>query len=180
MRFTDFLGRVFKVRSGTYDVTRLIFRLRYFPTLEEVRSDPQSFRIEYLGQHYEMTDYDDYNERRRVIKLTGEHYELPVTVEVLVPTTANILGVLRKAYPERGFEADCEWVNLGTDEKSVNGVVSVTERVKMTVRSRSGITSACRIRRADGSLWDIVGAPDNTALADRWQVFTVQRVKGGA
>jgi head-tail adaptor len=51
--------------------TRLLFRLRYFAGLDDVRNNPQDYRIAYGGQHYEITDYDDYNERRRVIKLTG-------------------------------------------------------------------------------------------------------------
>ena len=82
--------------------TRLIFKIRYFPELENVRQAPQEYRIIYSGMHFEITDYDDYNERRRVIKLTGERYELPVTVELLIPTVGVVLGVRKKTYPETG------------------------------------------------------------------------------
>lgn len=160
--------------------TRLLFRLRYFHALDDVRDHPQLYRIDYFGQHYEITDYDDYNERRRVIKLTGERFELPVTVELLIPTTASVLGVLKKTYPANGIRLDCAWEVLTGEERKVNGVVSVIERAKLTVRCRPDVTAGCRIKCADGTVWEITEAPENTGLSDRWQVFTVRRVSGGA
>lgn len=160
--------------------TRLIFKIRYFPELENVRQAPQEYRIIYSGMHFEITDYDDYNERRRVIKLTGERYELPVTVELLIPTVCVVLGVRKKTYPETGTELSCRWVTKPGEENKVNGVVSVIERAEITVRMRPEITADCRIKRADGTLWEIIGTPENTGLSDRWQVFTVRRIGGGA
>ena len=159
---------------------RLLFRLRYFPELDAVRNTPQDYRLEYLGQHYEITDYDDYRERRRVIKLTCERYELPVTVELLIPAVATVLGVRKKTYPASGTALECRWVTARSDEKKVDGIVSVVERAEITVRMRPGITADCRLRRADGSVWEIIGTPENTGLSDRWQTFTVQRITGGA
>ena len=160
--------------------TRLLFRLRYFAGLDDVRNNPQDYRISYGGQHYEITDYDDYNERRRVIKLTGERYELTVTVELLIPTTATVLGVLKKTYPDSGTEIDCMWETQTGEERKVNGIVSVVERAKLTARCRPAIAADCRIKRSDGSVWEIIGQPENTGLSDRWQVFTVRRISGGA
>ena len=160
--------------------TRLLFRLRYFPALDAVRDDPQDFRIDYDGRHYEITDYDDYNERRRVIKLTGERYELTVTVELLIPTTATVLGVLKKTYLDSGTEIDCMWETQTGEERKVNGIVSVVERAKLTARCRTAIAADCRIKRSDGSVWEIIGQPENTGLSDRWQVFSVRRISGGA
>ena len=160
--------------------TRLIFKIRYFPELENVRQAPQEYRIIYSGMHFEITDYDDYNERRRVIKLTGERYELPVTVELLIPTVGVVLGVRKKTYPGTGTELKCRWVTKPGEESNVNGVISVTERAEITVRMRPEITADCRIKRADGTLWEIIGTPENTGLSDRWQIFTVRRIGGGA
>lgn len=160
--------------------TRMLFRLRYFPALDAVRDDPQDFRIDYDGRHYEITDYDDYNERRRVIKLTAERYELPVTVELLIPTVGVVLGVRKKTYPETGTELECRWVALPSEEAKVNNVVSVVEHAAITVRMRPDVAAGCRVRCADGSVWEIIGQPENTGLSDRWQVFTVRRISGGA
>ena len=160
--------------------TRLLFRLRYFAGLDDVRNNPQDYRIAYGGQHYEITDYDDYNERRRVIKLTGERYELTVTVELLIPTTTTVLGVLKKTYPDSGTEIDCMWETQTGEERKVNGIVSVIERAKIIARMRPAITADCRLKREDGTLWETIGVPENTGLSDRWQVFIVRRISGGA
>ena len=145
-----------------------------------MRNDPQSYRIVYCGQHYEITDYDDYNERRRVVKLTGELYELPVTVMLLIPQRVLVLGVLKKQYPETGAELACTWETVSSEEKTVNRIVSVSERAKLTFRCISQINADCRIRRADGTIWEIIGQPENTGLAGRWMTAIVQRVSGGA
>lgn len=158
---------------------RLVFRLRYYPELDNVRNCLQDYRIDYEGRHYELTDYDDYNERRRVIRLTGELYELPVTVELLIPTTSTVLGVRKKTYPASGTAIDCAWDMLQGEEQTVNGVVSVVERARVTVRCRTVIAANCRLKCADGSVWEIIGAPENTGLSDRWQVLTVRRISGG-
>jgi head-tail adaptor len=158
----------------------MLFRLRYFPALDAVRDDPQDFRIDYDGRHYEITDYDDYNERRRVIKLTAERYELPVIVELLIPTVGVVLGVRKKTYPETGTELECRWVALPSEETKVNNVVSVVEHAAITVRMRPDVTAGCRVRRTDDSVWEIIGAPDNTGLSDRWQTFKARRISGGA
>lgn len=160
--------------------TRLTFRVRYFAALDAVRTAPQQYRLCYLGSHYEITDYDDYEERRRVIRLTGERYELPVTVLLLNPVFTTSHGVCRKIYPESGPEISCCWVTMPSAESKVNGVVSVIDQARITVRMRPEITADCRIQRADGTLWEIIGTPENTGLSDRWAVFTVRRIGGGA
>lgn len=159
---------------------RLLFRLRYYSGLEAVRSSLQDYRIDYGGAHFEIVDYDDYNERRRVIKLTGEQYELPVTVELLIPTTTVVLGVPKKVYPDSGAEIGCVWETMTPEERSVNGIVSVVERAKITIRSRSAVAANCAVKRADGSVWEIIGAPEDTGLSERWAVFHVRRISGGA
>ena len=160
--------------------TRLLFRIRYFSALETVRADPQNYRLEYCGEHFEITDYDDFNERRRVIKLTCERFELPVTVWIFKPAFETVLGVRKKVYPQNGTEMQCRWVTKPSVESKVNGVTSVTDHAEITLRMIPEITADCRIQRSDGTLWEIIGTPENTGLSDRWQVFTVRRIGGGA
>ena len=49
-----------------------LFRVRYFALLDSVRRHPQTFRLLFFGDCCEIADYDDYNERHRVIKLTAK------------------------------------------------------------------------------------------------------------
>lgn len=159
---------------------RLVFKIRYNPALESVRNALQDYRMVYRGQHYELVDYDDYKEHRRGIKLTGELYELPVTIQLLVPVTTMVLGVPKKVYPDSGPEIDCAWDGMQPEERRVNGIVSVVERAKITIRTRSAVTANCAVRCADGSVWEIIGSPEDTGLSNRWSVFYVRRVSGGA
>lgn len=53
----------------------LTFEVRYFKELEALRYSPQLYRIIYRGHTFKVTDYDDFMERHRTVKLVGELYE---------------------------------------------------------------------------------------------------------
>ena len=53
----------------------LTFTVRYCSELEALRYDPQPYRIVYRGHAFKLTDYDDYMEEHKTIKLVGEHYD---------------------------------------------------------------------------------------------------------
>lgn len=53
----------------------LTFEVRYFAALEELRRDTQSFRIVYMDQPYNITDYDDYMMNHKTVKLLGASYQ---------------------------------------------------------------------------------------------------------
>ena len=60
--------------AGQYRAS-LTFKLRYTKKLEAIAYSPQSYRIRYRGRTFRVTDYDDFMEQHREIKLTGEFYE---------------------------------------------------------------------------------------------------------
>lgn len=60
--------------AGQYRAS-LTFKLRYTKALEAIEYSPQSYRIMYRGHTFRVTDYDDFMEQHREIKLTGEFYE---------------------------------------------------------------------------------------------------------
>lgn len=53
---------------------RLTFDFRWCKELEALRWDTQSHRIVYRGQTFNVTDYDDYMEQHRTVRLEGELY----------------------------------------------------------------------------------------------------------
>lgn len=75
-------ARVNKTGGGTslnagadqYHVS-LTFDVRYNARLEELRYSPQPFRIVYRGHTFKVTDYDDYMEEHKEVRLVGELYE---------------------------------------------------------------------------------------------------------
>lgn len=54
--------------------TTLTFEVRYFAALEELRYNPQPFRIVYRRHTFKLVDYDDFMEKHQTVKLVGEAY----------------------------------------------------------------------------------------------------------
>lgn len=52
----------------------LTFELRYFKNLEAINYDRGSYRIIYRGRHFNIEDYDDYQEQHLTVKLAGVSY----------------------------------------------------------------------------------------------------------
>lgn len=52
----------------------LTFEVRYFKALEDMRYNPQPFRIIYRGHCFKVTDYDDFMEQHRTVQMVGEAY----------------------------------------------------------------------------------------------------------
>lgn len=66
-------GQALNAGADQYRAT-LTFELRYFQGLEELRYNPQPFRIVYRGHTFKLVDYDDFMEQHRTVKLVGEAY----------------------------------------------------------------------------------------------------------
>lgn len=66
-------GQALNAGADQYRAT-LTFEVRYFSALEDVRYNPQPFRIVYRGHLFKVVDYDDYQEQHRTVKLVGEAY----------------------------------------------------------------------------------------------------------
>lgn len=66
-------GQTQTAGAGQYQAT-LTFEVRYFKALEELRYNPQPFRVVYRGHSFKLVDYDDYMEQHRTVKLMGEAY----------------------------------------------------------------------------------------------------------
>lgn len=60
--------------SDQFKVT-MNFDVRYSKKLEHMRYAVEPFRIIYKGKKFKVTDYDDYMEQHRKIRLVGEMYE---------------------------------------------------------------------------------------------------------
>lgn len=66
-------GQALNAGADQYRAT-LNFEVRYFSDLEEMRYNPQPYRIVYRGHAFKLVDYDDYMERHQTVKLVGEAY----------------------------------------------------------------------------------------------------------
>ena len=66
-------GTTFSAGADQYKVS-LTFEFRYNRQLEAIAYNPQPFRIVYRGRTFKVTDYDDYMEQHKTVKLVGELY----------------------------------------------------------------------------------------------------------
>lgn len=66
-------GQSFNAGADQYHVTKT-FEVRYIKLLEYIAHQPQPFRILYREGTYKVTDYDDFMEQHRTVKLTGVLY----------------------------------------------------------------------------------------------------------
>lgn len=55
--------------------SHLTFEVRYCAALDHLRLTPQIYRVIYRGGTYKLTDYDDFMEQHRTVKLEGALYE---------------------------------------------------------------------------------------------------------
>lgn len=67
-------GTAFNAGADQYRMS-LTFTVRYCKELEALRYSPQPFRILYKGHKFKLTDYDDYMEQHKTVRLVGEFYE---------------------------------------------------------------------------------------------------------
>lgn len=52
----------------------LVFEVRYFKDLEDINYSRGLYRILYRGRLFNITDYDDYQEQHKTVKLLGVSY----------------------------------------------------------------------------------------------------------
>jgi SPP1 family predicted phage head-tail adaptor len=66
-------GQTLNAGADQYRAT-LTFEVRYFKALEDIRYNPQPYRIIYRGHTFKVVDYDDFMETHHTVKLVGEAY----------------------------------------------------------------------------------------------------------
>lgn len=66
-------GQTLNAGADQYRAT-LSFDVRYFKALEDMRFNPQPYRIVYRGHFFKLVDWDDYMEQHRMVRLVGEAY----------------------------------------------------------------------------------------------------------
>lgn len=58
--------------GSTQSTVQKVFRIRYSSIVADIELNTQLYRIEYDGVMYDVTDYDDFNDLHREVKLLAE------------------------------------------------------------------------------------------------------------
>lgn len=107
------------------------------------------------------------------------HTPYNVPAFLLVPTTEYIKGVPKKSFTAETEPFFCSFRSFGGTETQVNGVTVVENTATVETWYDPRITSGCNIRVADLD-YEILGTPENVEMRNKWLVFKVRAVKGGA
>ena len=102
--------------SDSAHSSRYTFRIRYHAALDGVRSEIQHYRIIYGGEPYELTDYDDYNERRTIIKLIASRIRTGTIALISESTTEDEIGQQIKT--ETALDLPCIEYETTQDERA--------------------------------------------------------------
>ena len=108
---------------------------------------------------------------------------MPYTVaaELLIPTISTVKGVTKKTFPENGVGINCSFKTFGGTESVENGVYSVVDTATIETWYRPDIKADCRIKiLSTGSVYEIVGKPENIDMRNQFLSMRVRGVEGGA
>ena len=103
-----------------------------------------------------------------------------VPAQILIATYTKVNGVNKKTFTE-GDNFFCSAKSYGGTEKTINGVYVVEDTMQIETYFRPDITSIDHIKLLDdNSEWEIITPPENIERRNRFLVFKVRRLKGGA
>ena len=106
-------------------------------------------------------------------------YNTPI--ELLTPTYETVKGVLKKIYPAGGERLNCSFKTYGGTESENNGIYTVLDTANVETWYRPDIKSDCRIKvLQSGTVYEIIGEPENVNMRGQYLKMKVQSVKGGA
>jgi len=105
---------------------------------------------------------------------------------VLKPTSIEkVMGVPKKVFPDLkdGIRINASFKTYGgtrSEEKTVDGLMSIEDTAYVQTWYRPDITSDCRIVVAQtGATYEIINDPENINCRNQFLKFMVRRVKGG-
>ena len=103
-----------------------------------------------------------------------------VPMRVMETSTARVNGVLTKVRtPGRLFMANAR--TFGGTEVERDGQVVVEDTVRIETWFAPDIVSGSAIRmEEDGSLWEVMGSPEDILMRHQYLTFKARRAKGGA
>lgn len=108
---------------------------------------------------------------------------LPYTtaIELYIPTYTTVKGVPTKSYAAQGVRLNCSFKTYGGTETVENELYSVLDTANVETWYRPDIKADCRIKVLQtGSMYEILGKPENIDMRNQFVRFKVRAVEGGA
>lgn len=106
-----------------------------------------------------------------------------VPMRLLIPTTQNIKGVVKKVFPEPETAPliFASFRTFGGTENTSNDMYTVFDTATIETWYRPDISADCRIFiEQNKKTYDIVGTPENIDMMNQFLQIKVEKVGGGA
>lgn len=105
-----------------------------------------------------------------------------VPLELLIPTyTESDYGGKQQNYPENGVLFFGSFKTFGGTDVTANGILVVENTATIETWYNPLITSDCRVKvKSTGTVYDILGAPENINMQNQFMKFKVIAVRGVA
>lgn len=105
-----------------------------------------------------------------------------VPLELLIPSyVESDYSGKKQVYPESGVLFFGSFKTFGGTDTTVNGLLSVENTATIETWYNPLITSDCRVKVAStGTVYDILGEPENINMQNQYHKFKVIAVKGVA
>ena len=107
----------------------------------------------------------------------------PVPMKLQIPAYSSDYGVTKKTYPAAadGILFYGTFKTYGGTERTDNGMYMIEDTASIECVFRPDIKSDCRIvLLQSGGVYDIINEPENVNMRNKYLIFKVRRVKGGA
>lgn len=110
------------------------------------------------------------------------------TMYLLEPVITRSKGVSNKTFP-KCKDADiiyCSFKTYGgtvvtkSNEKDVNGLLSVVDTANVETWYNPNITSDCRLAFDDDNQYEIIGSPENVSMRNKTMKIKLKKVMGNA
>lgn len=103
-----------------------------------------------------------------------------VPLMLLIPKKKQVKGVWTKEYPDEGEIFNCSFRTFGGTEREINSVYSIEDTAVIDTWYRPDIKADCAVKTEDGTIYEIIGTPEDIDRRHQYLKFKVKAIKGGA
>lgn len=101
-------------------------------------------------------------------------------MRLLIPTITTAKGSSKKIYPNDGELVYCSFRTFGGTEIKSNDVLSIEDTAVIETWYRPDIKADCRLKSVDGTMYEILGTPENIYQQNQYLKFKIKKISGGA
>ena len=101
-----------------------------------------------------------------------------VVLALQIPKTTTAKGSTKKTYIDAGT-IYCSFRTFGGTETTSNGALFVENTAIVETWYNPEITSECRVKTADGGVYEILGTPENIEMRNQFLRFKIREIRGG-